>query len=188
MRKTLLFWALMVSLITTAQTDTIGIQSDSLQMQIDSLEILAIQLPDSTAFGTPAGKLVSKEIGPAGGTITSADGKLDLIFPADALTQTTAIQIQPVTTVIPNGNKAYQFEPSGIRFSKPVQLSYHYTDEEAATCPPEFKFMALQDHSGRWEYLAYEDWDGTTNTLKGAISHFSTFVDGNEVVLNPTVV
>ena len=84
--------------------------------------------------------------------------------------------------------KRTNFEPSGIRFQKPVQLIYRYSDEEAETCPPELKFMALQDHHGKWDYLSYEEWDSATNKLIGHISHFSAFVNGNEVELNVTSV
>jgi hypothetical protein len=154
--------------------------------ETDLVEVKFIQLPDSTATGTPNGKKVSKEIEPTGGAISSADGRVELIFPANALTRTTEISIQPVTSVIPSGNKAYQFEPSGTQFIKPVLIVFHYTGEEAKICPPEFKFMALQDHKGKWKYMAYDEWDSTTKSLKGSISHFSTFVDGNQIQLSST--
>ncbi len=152
----------------------------------DSLEVKVIALPDSSSIAAPSGKLVSAEIGPAGGTISSADGEIQLIFPADALTEATKISIQSAECLLPNGNKAYRFEPSGIQFQKPVQLIFQYSDEEAAVCPPELKFMALQDHKGRWEYLEYKEWDSATRSLKGFISHFSVYVDGNEVALDNT--
>lgn len=154
----------------------------------DSIELRFVPLPDSTSLGTPAGNKTSKLIGPDGGIISSDDGKLELVFPAGALDIATDISIQPITLVIPNANKAYQFEPSGIRFQKPVQLIYRYSDEEAETCPPELKFMALQDHHGKWEYMNYEEWDSSANELIGHISHFSAFVNGNEVELNVTSV
>jgi hypothetical protein len=46
--------------------------------------------------------------------------------------------------------------------------------------------MALQDHRGKWEYMNYDDWDSTTKSLKGSISHFSIFVDANQVQLSAT--
>jgi hypothetical protein len=159
-------------------------QSNAATTETDSVEVQLVQLPDSTALGTPTGKKVSKEIGTSGGTIISDDGRIELVFPPDALDKATEISIQPVTTMIPNGNKSYQFEPSGLQFKKPVQIIFHYTEEEAGICPPELKFMALQDHKGKWEYMDYNDWDSTTKLLKGSISHFSTFVDGAEVQLS----
>lgn len=152
----------------------------------DSVEVKIIKLPDSTAIATPTGKKLSKEIGVGGGKIVSDDGKLELIFPANALDKTTEISIQPVDPSIPNGNKGYHFEPSGIRFKKPVGIIFHYSAAEAAVCPPDLKFMALQDDKGKWEYMPYNEWDSATNSLKGTISHFSVLVDGNVVELSDT--
>src|SRR5687768_6524243 len=180
MKKILILLIQFAVLSASAQTDTTELQTDSVEVQI-------IALPDSTAIGTPDGKLVSKEIGPAGGKIVSEDGRVELNFPEGALSANTTISIQPIVNLIPNGNgKAYRFEPSGIQFNKPVQIIFHYTDEEAETCPPELKFMALQDDKGKWEYMGYSDWDSTTKSLKGFISHFSAFLDGNEMELSPT--
>ncbi len=179
MKKILLLWALLISLCTQAQTD-------SSEIEMDSVDIIFIELPDSAAIGAPDGKLVSKEIGPSGGKVISDDGRVELIFPEGALTAITIISIQPTTNVLPNGSdKAYQFEPSGLRFMKPVQLIFHYTPEEEETCPPDMKFMALQSSNGKWEYLEYTDWDSTGKSLKGSISHFSAFLDGNMMELSP---
>ncbi|MCC7402095.1 MAG: hypothetical protein IT214_11485 [Chitinophagaceae bacterium] len=177
MKKISLVLFLATGLCVYAQNNENGLQSDSLEVQ-------NVPLPDSTPIGTPLGNKVSKEIGPEGGRLISEDGKVELIIPASALNETTLISIQSVTNVIPNGNKSYQFEPSGIQFKKPAQIIFHYSDEEAEACPPELKFMALQDDKGKWEYFNYEDWDNTTKSLKASILHFSTFVDGNEVQLN----
>jgi hypothetical protein len=46
--------------------------------------------------------------------------------------------------------------------------------------------MALQDHKGKWAYMAYDGWDSTTESLKGSLTHFSAVVDGNLVELNNT--
>ena len=160
MKKILLLLLLFAVLSVNAQTDTTEIQTDSVEVQM-------ITLPDSTAIGAPDGKLVSKEIGSFGGKIDSDDGRVELIFPEGALSANTTISIQPIDNLIPNGNgKAYQFEPSGIQFKKPVQIIFHYTEQEAEICPPELKFMALQDHKGKWEYMNYEEWDSTTKSLK----------------------
>src|SRR5689334_9004770 len=72
-------------------------------------------LSDSTAIGTPDGKLVSKEIGTQGGSVRSEDGKVELVFPEGALEKNTTITIQSATNPAPNGaGKSYQFEPSGL--------------------------------------------------------------------------
>jgi len=149
------------------------------------VDVRMIKLPKSTDIGKPFGEVASKEIAPGGGTISSSDGKVELIFPDGALSKPTTISIQPISTTIPNGNKAYRFEPSGTKFNKPVQVVFHYTDYEAAICSPELKFMAMQQQNGSWEYMEYEDWDSVSKKLIGSIAHFSTFLDGNYVVLQP---
>ncbi len=179
MKKILLSLLLFFSLTLYAQKDTT-------EMLDDSVEVQTVMLPDSTAIGAPDGKAVSKEIGPAGGSIVSDDGRVELIFPEGALTSTKNISIQPITNLIPNGNgKGYQFEPSGIQFQKPVQIIFHYSDEENDICPALLKFMAIQDNDGRWEYMDYDDWDSTTKSLKGFINHFSAVVNGNLAELYP---
>jgi hypothetical protein len=179
MKKILILLLLFAVLSANAQTDTTGVQTDSVEIQI-------ITLPDSTAIGAPDGKSVSKEIGLAGGKIVSYDGRVELIFPAGALSINTPISIQPIVNLIPNGNgKAYRFEPSGTRFLKPVELIFHYTQEEGETCPPYLKFMAIQSSNGKWEYMDYEDWDSASGILKGRILHFSDMVNGNLAALTP---
>lgn len=161
-------------------------QTDSSEIEMNSIDIVFVKLPESSAIGAPDGTLVSKEIGPPGGKIISDDQRVELIFPQGALSANTLISIQPIVNSMPNGNgKAYQFEPSGIKFQKPVQVIFHYTNEEARVCPPELKFMALQDHNGKWEYMNYYDWDSASKTLKGFISHFSAFLDGVLMELSP---
>ncbi|HEY2722052.1 MAG TPA: hypothetical protein VGI82_10030 [Chitinophagaceae bacterium] len=181
MKKILIGSILFFSLYAKAQNNT--------ATQADSTGVQVIELPDSTAIGAPDGKKVSKEIGSAGGAIVADDGRVELIFPDGALTATMTISIQPTANLIPNGNgRAYQFEPSGIHFIKPVELIFHYTQEEEETCPPLLKFMAIQNGIGKWSYIDYDDWDSSARTLKGSILHFSGFADGNEVELLPAEV
>ncbi len=154
--------------------------------QKDSSKIRMIELPDSTAIGTPDGNPISKEIGPGGGSIASEDGRVELIFPAGALSTNTTITIQPATNLAPLGTgKAYSFEPSGIKFKIPVQVIFHYSDEEAKTCSPDLMGFALQNHTGKWEFMDYKEWDSLAKMLKGTIEHFSGFANQNGMQLFP---
>jgi len=167
-------------------TMLIWCQENKTEIQTDSIKVKLVQLPVITKFGTPDGNLASKDIGPSGGTIASEDGKVELIFPEGALKSTATISIQPTTNLVQNGNgKAYQLEPSGTQFLKPVSVIIHYTEQEAAICPPELMFLAIQDSTGKWEYMDYNDWDSTTKSLKGFITHFSSVVNGNLAELYP---
>lgn len=133
---------------------------------------------DSTVIGTPVGKMVSREIGAGGGKLASEDGRIELIFPANALTETKTISIQPITNHFDSAaGNAYNFEPSGTQFKKPVQVIFHYSDEENETCPADLMSFAQQDHNGKWTELEYDDWDSTAKILKGNIYHFSRFTN-----------
>ena len=180
MKKLLVLVLLLSAVYTNAQNNKAEEEE-----QTDSIEIKYIDLPQSTAIGAAAGKMVSKEIGSAGGKIVSDDGRVELIFPEGALKETTMISIQPIENLIPNGSgNGYRFEPSGIRFNKPVELIFHYTKEDEASCPALLMFMGSQSDNGKWEFMDYEDWDSTKRTLKGFISHFSQMVNGKLVRLS----
>lgn len=154
--------------------------------QKDTSGIQIGELSDSTAIGNPDGKLISKEIGIAGGTIISEDGRVELIFPAGALTTNTVISIQPTVNLAPNGaGKSYWFEPSGTQFKKPVQIIFHYTDEEAETCPPDLMGLSIQDKMGKWSFINYEDWDSAGKRLTGFIQHFSGASNVYMLLLRP---
>jgi len=163
-----------------------GAQADNSKIKIDTSKLKTIASPDSTAIGTPYGNVISKEIGAEGGRINSEDGRVELIFPEGALTQRTTISIQSTTNMLDSSKEAFQLEPSGTQFSKPVKIIFHYTDEEAEQCPPDLKSFALQDHNGKWSYLEYAEWDSAGKTLSGFIQHFSVLVtDQNDVFLQP---
>ena len=154
--------------------------------QTDSTQIESIEVPDSTGIGIPDGTPISKDIGPAGGSISSEDGMVELIFPAGALTTSTTISIQPITNLAPNGfGKSYKFEPSGIQFSKPVQIIFHYTEEEAGEDSADLMCFGLQDDKGKWTFLEFEQTDNTTRTLKGSILHFTNASKLKYLTLHP---
>lgn len=179
MKKILSISLLFFSLCAFAQIDTTKLLTDTSQIKFT-------EPPDSTGFGTPDGQLVSKEIGPAGGTIASDDGRIELIFPADAVTVNTNISIQPITNLGPNGaGKAYKCEPSGVQFIKPVQIIFHYTDSEARTCPPELMGLIVQDDTGKWNFFDYDECDTTAKILKGTLEHFSTPANSYKFKLVP---
>ena len=128
----------------------------NVQAQTDTTRMEIVEPPDSTEIGIADGTPVSTEIGPAGGRIKSDDGRIELIFPAGALTQATTITIQPTPNPAPNGTgKAYQFGPSGTHFKKPVQLIFRYSDKEIKQCPASFMALAMQDEKGKWEFMEY---------------------------------
>lgn len=128
-----------------------------------------------TPVGTPIGVPVSKSIGPAGGTIISADSVVELNIPAGALTSTIVISIQPVTNEAPSGiGLSYDLLPNGTTFSKPANLTFHYSDDSISGTLPEFLDIVYQDSSNAWQTdLDNQDFDTLAKTVSIGITHFS---------------
>lgn len=139
---------------------------------------------------TPAGKPggVKKEISVTkdGGSLRSSDGMLELIIPAGAVSKKTNISIQPITNLLTNGNgKAYRLEPSGIQFKKPVQLIFHYDDDEIKDSMQLLLGIAMQDEKGQWLGLNKKDIDTVAKTISGNINHFSDWSSFSELRIDP---
>jgi hypothetical protein len=130
--------------------------------------------PDVTAVGTPAGNPVSKTIGAAGGTITSTDGRVDLIIPAGALSGDVAISIQPITNECPGGiGLAYDLLPNGTKFLTPATLTLHYTDDDVNGTDPLLVNLAFQDSLDQWEVNVAKDVDTVAKTISFDLNHFT---------------
>lgn len=124
--------------------------------------------------GSPSGEAITKTIGPEGGAIESTDGRLALEIPAGALGSETAITVQPITNGTPGGRGlAYRLEPEGITFAEPVQLSFHYGDEELEGTGAGALLVAYQGSSGGWKIPSAPSIDEEARTVTVATSHFS---------------
>lgn len=127
-----------------------------------------------TALGTPNGNPVTKTIGVAGGTISSADGRMDLIIPAGALSNDVSITIQPITNECPGGlGTGYDFLPNGTKFSTPATLIFHYTDSDVNGTDPDLIYYATQDSSRAWDVDVEKDVDTVAKTISFNVHHFS---------------
>jgi hypothetical protein len=127
-----------------------------------------------TAVGTPIGTPVTKTIGAAGGTISSADGRMDLIIPPGALSTDVAITIQPITNECPGGLGAgYDFLPNGTKFSTPATLIFHYADSDVNGTAPDLLYFATQDSTQAWDVDIEKDVDTVAKTISFDINHFS---------------
>jgi len=134
MKKIIAFISLFISLTASAQNDATD----------DTTATPAI-----TETGKANGKISEMKMNKDGGTLVSGDGNLELIIPSGALSKKTTISIQPITNMVPNGNgQAYRLEPSGIQFQKPVQLVFHYDEEESKDSMQLLMGIAMQDDKG----------------------------------------
>jgi len=129
-----------------------------------------------TEVGTPVGDKAAKEIGPAGGSLTSADGRLTLTVPQNALSETVTFTIQAVTGKAKNGvGNAYRFEPDGKKFSTPLELSFRYNDQDLEGTVPEALSIAYQDEKGAWRAQNSGTFDATAKTLTVPVTHFTDY-------------
>jgi len=124
-------------------------------------------------FGDPTGPAVTQTIGPAGGTLDPGDGTVRLTFPAGALTQDTAISIQPVAITAPGGRVAYRLSPSGLTFAKPFQITFSFTDADLFGSSPGALGIGFQDDQGFWYALKDTVRDEVAKTITTSSTHFS---------------
>jgi hypothetical protein len=140
-----------------------------------------------TGRGKPDGEKTEMKIGKEGGSFTSSDGKVRLIFPEGALSKKTTISIQPTTNLGPNSNgKAYQMEPSGMNFQQPVQIIFYYTGDETEGSLPGLMGIALQDDKGLWSPLNNVELDTVLKTVKAGIIHFSSYINYATAKIEPS--
>ncbi len=126
------------------------------------------------------------KIGKEGGSFNSSDGKITLIIPQGAVSKKTTFSIQPITNLMPNGNGlAYRLEPSGIQFQKPVQLVFHYDEEEAKDTMQLLMGIAMQNDKGQWCSLKDFTVDTVAKTLSGNINHFSDWSKFDAIKITP---
>ena len=123
-------------------------------------------LPEPTPVGTETGSISVKTIGPEGGTISSYDGKLDVEFPEGALNSETDISVQAVTNYAPGGTgDAYRIGPSGTQLNMPVNMKFHYSDNNISGSLPMFLGMAVQDTNQIWYNLGNPILDPVNKTI-----------------------
>lgn len=160
--------------------------SANISAQNDAAEDTAAT-PVITAVGKPDGKKTTIKITKDGGSLKSSDGMAELIFPSGAISKKTDISIQPITNLMNNGNgAAYRFEPSGIQFQKPVQVIFHYDEEEIKDSLQLLLGIAMQDDKGQWYSLNKTELDTVAKTISGNINHFSDWGNFTAIKLYPS--
>lgn len=128
----------------------------------------------ATEAGVPVGESVTKDIGPAGGTLVSPDSRLTLTVPPDALVETIRFSIQPVTNKFAGGlGLSYKLEPEGKTFETPLDVSFRYDDKDLEGTFPEALSIAYQDGAGIWHVQKEIDLDTDKKTITFAAAHFS---------------
>jgi hypothetical protein len=113
------------------------------------------------------------KVGPVGGTL-SVDG-CELTIPAGALDATRAISLTKTTDPAPSGilphSPLYRFEPEGLQFAKPAEVSIRFAGEPTE---PAIYWTESSDKFARIGGSAKGNW------LTASITHFSEGYVGSE--------
>lgn len=128
----------------------------------------------ATEVGAPDGEIVTKAIGPDGGTISSSDNRVQLVIPAGALAKPTEISIQPITNQAPHGlGLAYRFLPDGTTFAKPASLIFSYDPNRVSANHAEAFRVATQGADRKWYRTPDVVVDTILHTITTGMPHFS---------------
>ncbi|WP_290798662.1 hypothetical protein [Flavihumibacter sp. UBA7668] len=139
--------------------------------------------PQGTNIGTALEFIVTS----AGGTFKTADDKLELIFPADAVTQATRIAIQPITNTNPAGvGNSFQLS-SPNELLKPVKIRMSYK-EYADSLPGGSCALGIsyQDSSGVWQLLLGRSLNAANEYVEISTATLSSFCLMQAVRLIPS--
>jgi hypothetical protein len=139
--------------------------------------------------GHSIGERIEKIIGKQGGSILSGDGKFEALVPAGALDADVTIAIEPISRTVPgamekNSLPAYRLTPHGQRFTKPVTIIFHYTEEEFKKVTPA-ESIAYQDMEGKWTGFRHIVINETARTVSVHSTHFSDWATYEGVYLEP---
>lgn len=131
-----------------------------------------------TELGKPVGSPTTQTIGPAGGTLTTADGKLALTFPKGAVSQDTPVTVQEVENTAPNGSgSSYRIEGLEITVSEPIVAVYRPRLEarpgEITGTAPGNVALARQQASGTWRLSQRAEVTPATGTVTAKIRRVS---------------
>ncbi|WP_028604761.1 hypothetical protein [Ottowia thiooxydans] len=130
-------------------------------------------LPAVTPVGAAQGTPTSASLNSAGGTVSSADGRLSLVVPEGALAALTTLTIQPISNGAPGRvGTGYRLMPEGVTFTKPVQLRFTYADVDTVGSSASALGVGVQQKDGTWQWQ-----DGTLDTAAKTVTttttHFS---------------
>lgn len=131
----------------------------------------------------------SETIGPAGGTVTSGDGRLTLTFPPGALPAENTITIETTDPGNPPSefqgievDNSYDLRPDGLSFDQPVTASFNIggdpqQDDDSLALPLALLLTAANGAPVALDDLTLGvDPDTGLTRVSGALSHFSPIV------------
>ncbi|MFT3840043.1 MAG: hypothetical protein QM723_23855 [Myxococcaceae bacterium] len=136
------------------------------------------------AKGTEMGTMATQMIDGTGGTVTSSDGRLEVIVPAGMFTTATQVGIQPITNTAPNGvGVAYRLTPEGSMFSQAVTVKFHL--DQTQMMGLDSTFVVTQHADGLWYSQPHQTRDASGQTVSVPAKHFSDWTIAQKLILSP---
>lgn len=129
-----------------------------------------------TDVGEPTGPAAAaaKSIGPEGGSIASADGRITVKIPPNDVSAAVNFSIQPITNKAEGGlGSGYRLEPNGQKFATPVEVSFKYTDQDLEGTVPEALTIGYQDEQRAWHLQEMVKLDQVAKTVTVSTTHFT---------------
>ena len=124
-------------------------------------------------IGKSIGEVYSEFIDAEGGVIKSPDGAMEIIIPANALSEPTEIGIEPIENTCSAGiGIAYRITPHDKTFNKPVTIRFSYDGMENEVIP-EALTVAFQDKNGVWKTGSSTVLNKSDKTVQVQSTHFS---------------
>jgi hypothetical protein len=135
------------------------------------LEIIA-----PTPVGVVNGPKTTKEIGPNGGLIETAEG-ISISIPDGALDKNTVITVEPISTTNPAGiGQSFRLLPHGTKFAKPIEMTFSYAAVANSIPLVEGLTVSYQDDQGIWRVEGNTRTNATEQTITVVTDHFSDWV------------
>jgi hypothetical protein len=114
-----------------------------------------------------------QNIGTAGGTIVSSDGKVTLNVPSGALNNTIQLTIQKSTLSdnIGAAGQPYDFGPDGTIFNIPAHVTISYDTSSLPTGINEGDLVLAYFTANGWEIIESSVVNQTNHSIEGDLSH-----------------
>lgn len=143
---------------------------------------------DIRPTGQPIGDAVSITIGSEGGSLQSADGKLEIEIPAGALAEPTEISIQAVSNTSFSGiGNGYRLLPHGKTFQKKATVRFYYGQETRRLSNLQALEIAFQNEQGKWICTGGTQNDTVNHRVAVQTDHFSDWSLISSLELTPVV-
>lgn len=123
---------------------------------------------EATAVGQPLGGTVAQaSIGPAGGTLASADGAFSVEVPPGAFDRAQTLTLQEISNEAHGApGRAWRLEPANLVPAQPLTLRFAYGDADLqGTADSELR-VAYQDAQKRWVMPAEPTVDRSTRQVR----------------------